>query len=66
MNAELLPKAIELIELAKKDQFVNQLVMRCLSERKMTSLGQMAHEHPEVFEDLYDCCKTMVEELPWV
>lgn len=66
MQNELLPKAVELVELSRKDQFVQQAIMRVLSTRGLPSLGAMANEDPEAFEELYDACKTMVEELPWV
>lgn len=63
---ELLEKAAWLTEQSQKDKFVRQAIIVALNTRGLMSIGMLANEYPDTFEDLYQACKTMVEELPWV
>lgn len=62
---ELLHKAAELNGWLRDDKFAQQAVMKVLTNRGYSSVGQMAGDNPELFLELYESIKTMREELPW-
>lgn len=64
-DEELLAKAAELNEWLRNDKFAQQAVMKVLSNRGYSSVGEMASQAPELFLELHEAIKTMREELPW-
>ena len=62
---ELVRMAAELNDWLRNDKFAQQAVLKVLSNRGFSSVGQMASDNPELFLELHESIKTMREELPW-
>lgn len=64
MENDLLPKAAELMEWARSNREVRATIATVLDKRGYPSLGHLVDENPELFEELHDAMKRMLEELP--
>lgn len=66
MESELLPLANDLVNWIRDNKEVRAAAAKVMTKRGYTSIGQMAHENPELFLEFHDAMKTMLEELPHV
>lgn len=65
MSTDRLHEAAELADWARQHTEVQMGILSVTRSRGCTSLGQLAIEHPDAFDELHDAMKTMLEELPW-
>lgn len=64
MSDERLKRAVELVELARQHREVMSGVGSVLKWAECASIGHLANEHPDWFEELYEAMTDMVAQLP--
>lgn len=65
MTDERLEKLKQLRLAAEKSIDVRRAMVTATSRLGVQSIGHLAEEQPETFDDLADGLLSMVEELPW-
>lgn len=66
IDTERLSRAVRLSDWVKSQDEVRMGVRAILKYYEMESLGQMAHNMPVEFDELYEDMETMMRELPYV
>ena len=58
-------QAVELSDWVRGQSEVRMGVHAVLASRGLATVGLLAVEQPEVFDELFEAMETMMKELPW-